>query len=183
MTDPALVTQVMASDCVGLWRRTLLIAADGSHDAGTDVTWLQADSAYVDSRGFAGELTQRGNVFSWRRDVELEPSGPTPDEGEMRWDGATLIETGVHEDYVEHWVLELGPTMPRGGLFIRAVDGSRAILLRVGQVFGWLGAGEVYIDTVGGSRWASLAIDLEGERIQANGVRWVVERSEGTVDL
>ncbi|MCV7364467.1 hypothetical protein [Mycolicibacterium neworleansense] len=177
------VKAVMASDCAGLWRRTLLIEADGSCDTEAGVTWLQAGSAYVDSRGFGGELIQRGTVFSWRRDIELEPSGPTPDEGEMRWDGETLIETGVHEDYVEHWLRDPGPTVPHGGLFLRATDGSRAVLVRVGPDFGWLDGDEVVIDTVGGPQWTSLAIDLEGEQIRANGVRWVVERSEGTVDL
>ncbi|MGV0814049.1 hypothetical protein ABQF34_18960 [Mycolicibacterium boenickei] len=177
------MSEVLVSDWAGLWRRVLLIEADGSRDTGTDVLWLQAGGAYVDSRGFGGELTQRGTVFSWRRDIELEPSGPGPDEGEMRWDGEILIETGVHEDYVEHWVRDPCRTEPHGGLFLRAPDGGQAILVRVGPVFGWLGAGEVVIDTVGGPHWAALAIGAEGEQIQANGVRWVVERSEGTVDL
>ncbi|MEV0674840.1 hypothetical protein [Mycobacterium sp. NPDC050441] len=177
------MNQVLASECTGLWRRILLIEADGSRDIGTGVEWLQAGSAYVDSRGFGGQLVQRGNVFSWQRAVELEPSGPVCDEGEMRWDGETLIETGVHEDYVEHWVRDLRPTTPHGGFFLRAPDGGQAILVCVGSIFGWLGAGQVVIDTVGGPRWAALAIDLEGEQIQANGVRWVVELTEGTVDL
>lgn len=174
---------VKADECAGLWRRTLLIEADGSRDADAGVVWLQAGSAYVDSRGFGGELTQRGTIFAWRRDVELEPSGPVPDEGDMRWDGDTLIESGVHEDYVEHWVRDSGPTTPRGGLFLRAPDGDRAILVRVGPVFGWLGAGHVVIDRVSGPRWAALAIGVEDKQIQANGRRWVVERSEGTADL
>lgn len=177
------MSEVLASDCRGLWRRTLLIEADGSHDTGADVAWLQAGSAYVDSRGFGGELVQRGTVFCWRRDIELVPSGPALDEGEMRWEGDTLIETGVHEDYVEHWVREPGPTIPCGGLFLRAPDGGRAILVRVGMIIGWLGAGEVVIDTVGGPRWAALVVHMEGEQIQANGVHWVVERTEGTVNL
>src|SRR5690349_19360402 len=113
-----LVSDVLVSECAGLWRRTLLIEADGSRDAETGVAWLQADGAYVDSRGFGGELVQRGTVFSWRRDIELEPSGPVLDEGDMRWEGETLIETGVHEDYVEHWVRAPGPTAPCGGLFL-----------------------------------------------------------------
>ncbi|MFV8052961.1 hypothetical protein [Mycobacterium sp. 48b] len=177
------MSDVLASQCAGLWRRTLLIEADGSRDTGTGVAWLQAGSAYVDSRGFGGELVQRGAVFSWRRDVELMPSGPVPDEGEMRWDGDTLIETGVHEDYVEHWVRDVGPTTPHGGLHLRAPDGDRAMLVRVGPIFGWLGAGGVVIDRIGGPRWAALAIDMAGQQIQANGVLWVVERTEGTVNL
>lgn len=175
------MSAVAASDCAGLWRRTLLIEADGSRDTGTDVAWLQADSTYVDSRGFAGALVQRGSIFSWQRDVELQPPGPFPDEGEMHWDGTTLVETGVHEDYVEHWHRTQPPSAPRGGWVLRAPDGSRAVLVRVGQVFGWLGGGEVVIDTVTGPRWEALAVSAEREQIQADGVRWVVERSEGTV--
>ncbi|WP_454789357.1 hypothetical protein [Mycolicibacterium lutetiense] len=177
------MSEVLASECVGLWRRTLLIEADGSRDTGTDVAWLQAGSAYVDSRGFGGELMQRATVFTWRRDVELEPSGSVPDEGEMHWEGQILVEAGIHDDYVEHWVRDDGPTTPCGAMSMLAADGSRAILVRVGPVFGWLGGGEVVIDAVGGTQWAALAIDLEGDQIQANGVRWVVERSEGTVNL
>ena len=98
----------LIAECTGLWRRTLLIDADGSRDTGGDVRWLQGITAYVDSRGFAGPLHQRGNVFEWHRDVDLEPPGPFPDAGAMHWDGDVLVETGVHEDYVEHWVRDAG---------------------------------------------------------------------------
>ena len=43
------MTAVLVSDCVGLWRRTLLIDADGTSDTGTDVTWLQGITAYIDT--------------------------------------------------------------------------------------------------------------------------------------
>ncbi|MDT5014507.1 MAG: hypothetical protein QOD39_667, partial [Mycobacterium sp.] len=49
---------VSMADCAGLWRRTLLIEADGSRDSGTGVLWLQGLTTYVDSRGFAGRLDQ-----------------------------------------------------------------------------------------------------------------------------
>ena len=80
------MTAVLASDCAGLWRRTLLIEADGSRDTGTDVTWLQGITAYVDTRGFAGTLSQSDNVFEWHRSVDLEPPGPFPDAGSMHWE-------------------------------------------------------------------------------------------------
>ena len=104
------------ADCAGLWRRTLLVGADGSRDTGGDVRWLQGITAYVDSRGFAGPLHQHDNVFEWHRDVDLEPPGPFPDAGAMHWDGDVLVETGVHEDYSEHWVRDVGPATPCGGL-------------------------------------------------------------------
>lgn len=175
------MTAVIASDCTGLWRRTLLVDADGSRDTSTDVVWLQGLTAYVDSRGFAGSLRQRADVFQWNRDVELEPPGPFPDAGEMRWDGTTLVETGVHEDYVEHWVREAGPTTPCGAVFVRGPDGKPGLLVRVGALFGWAGGGTVLIDEVEGSNWAALGIKLCGNQIRANGVRWIIERSEGNV--
>ena len=49
---------VLMTECSGLWRRTLLIAGDGSRDVSTEVAWLQGITAYVDTRGFAGRLGQ-----------------------------------------------------------------------------------------------------------------------------
>ena len=174
-------TPVLA-DCAGLWRRTLLIESDGSRDTGTDVRWLQGATGYVDSRGFAGTLHQHGDTFEWHRDVDLKPPGPFPDAGSIRWDGATLIETGVHENYVEHWVRDAGSSEPCGALFLTAPGGGAGLLVRVGGMFGWAGAGDVVIDAVGASRWNALVIDTASGRVQANGVRWVVGSSEGNVN-
>ena len=57
------MTTVLMAECSGLWRRTLLIAADGSRDTGTEVAWLQGSTGYVDTRGFAGRLSQRADAF------------------------------------------------------------------------------------------------------------------------
>jgi hypothetical protein len=176
------VTTPVLADCAGLWRRTLLIESDGSRNTGTDVRWLQGATGYVDSRGFAGTLHQRGETFEWHRDVALEPPGPFPDAGSMRWDGRTLIETGVHENYVEHWVRDDGSTEPCGALFLTAPDVGTGLLVRVGGMFGWAGAGEVVIDAVGAPRWNALVIDAGGQGVQANGVRWLAARHEGTVN-
>jgi hypothetical protein len=176
------VTTPVLSDCAGLWRRTLLIDANGARDASTSVAWLQGITGYVDSRGFAGTLHQRGDVFEWHRDVDLEPPGPFPDAGSMRWEGRTLIETGVHENYVEHWVRDEAWAEPCGALFLTAPDGGAGLLVRVGRRFGWAGGGEVVIDAVGTSRWDALEIDMVGRQVQSNGVRWFIERSEGNVN-
>jgi len=167
------------TDHTGLWRRTLLIGADGGRDGGGDVRWLQGLTAYVDSRGFAGSLHRHDDVFEWHRDVDLEPPGPFPDAGSMNWDGDVLVETGVHEDYVEHWVRDHGPGDGCGAAFLRDEDGAKGLLLYVGQSFGWAGAGVVVIGRRGDPDWTTLEITLSDNHIRASGRSWLVERSEG----
>jgi hypothetical protein len=174
------MTAVLASDCVGLWRRTLLIDADGSSDTRTDVTWLQGITAYVDTRGFAGTLSQSDNVFQWHRAVDLEPPGPFPDAGSMHWDDGTLVETGVHADYVEHWRRDSAAATPCGALFLEGPESQSGLLMRVGHLFGWAGGGTVVIDSVDGPRWNALGIT--DEHVQANGVPWTVVNSEGNMN-
>jgi hypothetical protein len=174
-------TPVIA-DCAGLWRRSVLIEADGSRDTSAGVLWLQGITAYVDSRGFAGRLGQRGDVFEWRRDVDLEPPGPFPDAGTMHWDGDVLVETGVHEQYAEHWVRDEAPAAPCGAVFLHAPDGADGLLLRVGASFGWAGAGAVVIGDVGGSQWNELEIESSGDDVRAAGVRWGVAEREGNIN-
>lgn len=193
------------SECVGLWRRTLLIDADGSRDTTTDVRWLQGLSAFVDLRrpaepgawdGFAGWLFQDGDVFEWRRFTGLSPQH-TPDAGRMHWDGDVLVETGVHADYVEHWVLE--PVAgPCGALTLAGPDNSQALLLRAGELFGWAtrtaGGAEISLGTVSGDRWLITdssdstrdGVDLwprlhTHELTVTGGGQWTVTNSEGEV--
>ena len=171
------------ADCAGLWRRTLLIEADGSRDASTDVLWLQGITAYVDSRGFAGRLGQHDDVFEWRRDIDITPPGPFPDVGRMHWQDGTLVETGVHENYVEQWTRTDGTVSPCGALFLRR-DSDHAILLRVGEMFGWADRRGVQVGGVGERQWCTLGPRLHGNDLEAaNGVRWYVHECEGNVDL
>ncbi|WP_422748561.1 hypothetical protein ACN27E_09650 [Mycobacterium sp. WMMD1722] len=177
-------------DCTGLWRRTLLIEADGSRDVGTDVCWLQGISCYVDSRGFAGVLHRRGDVFEWQRDIDIDidsdsdtaPPEPTPDVGEMHWDGDVLVEKGVHADYVEHWVRDAGPVTPVWAMTLGSPHES-ALLIQVGQAFGWAGPQGVTIGRVGDGRWGRLAAERMDGQLRADGVRWSVLSSEGNVQL
>jgi hypothetical protein len=172
------VTTVVMTQCSGLWRRTLLIAADGSQDTATEVAWLQGITGYVDTRGFAGRLSQDADVFEWQRLIDIEPPGPFPDAGRMHWEASTLVEVGVHENYVEHWVLQDGPVAPCWALF--AAD---AILLRAGERFGWADRNGVLVDEIGGPQWTALNPHINGSDLVANGVRWRVEDSEGDVNL
>lgn len=177
------MSPVKLSDCAGLWRRTLLIEEDGSHVVGGDVRWLQGDASYVDSRGFGGRLHQRDDVFEWHRMVDVEPPGPFPDAGVMHWDGDVLVETGVHEAYVEHWVRDDGPDSPRWSLTLRSDDGADALLLRVGAVFGWASTSTVTLAAVGGPEWEALAPRISDGEVRVNGARWTVVQSEGDVEL
>jgi hypothetical protein len=169
---------VLITECGGLWRRSLLIDSDGTRDTGAGVAWLQGLIAYVDTRGFAGRLSQHGDVFEWHRMVDVAPPGPFPDAGRMHWDNGVLIEEGVHEDYVEHWVREDGTTTPAWGLFM-----TDAILLRAGAHFGWADRGGVVIGVIGDAQWAALDPRMTNGELVANGVRRRIEASEGDVDL
>jgi hypothetical protein len=177
------MTGVLMSECIGFWRRTLLIEADGSRDTGTDVGWLQGITAYIDTRGFAGRLGQHEDVFEWSRLIDIQPPGPFPDAGRMRWETDTLVEVGLHSDYVEHWVRDDGAFSPCWALFVRSGDGDDALLLRVGNLFGWADRTGVMQGVVGGPEWTVLGPCMSGENLEANGVRWKVEQSEGNVDL
>ncbi|WP_123024134.1 hypothetical protein [Mycolicibacterium stellerae] len=177
------MTALVVTDCVGLWRRTLLVEADGSRDESTDVAWLQGITAYVDSRGFAGRLSQRGDVFEWSRAVDLQPPSEHPDAGRMRWEGSTLIESGVHADYVEHWVRDEAGRSPCWGLMGRGPTGDYALLLRVGGLFGWASSSQVLIAEVDGPDWQALGAHLTETELRAGGGRWKIARTEGIVDL
>ena len=169
---------VLMTECSGLWRRTVLIDSDGSRDVSTDVAWLQGVTAYADTRGFAGRLSQHDDVFEWQRLIDVQPPGPFPDAGRMRWEAGVLVEVGVHEDYVEHWVRDEGPAAPCWGLFL-----DSAILLRAGTHFGWADLRGVVLGMVGDPQWTALNPRMNGNDLVANGGRWRIEDSEGEVDL
>jgi hypothetical protein len=75
----------------------------------------------------------------------------------MKWRGDTLVEVGVHEDYVEHWVRDDGAASPCWALTLGAADGGEALLLRVGDKFGWALRAtqqvEVALGTIVDARW------------------------------
>jgi hypothetical protein len=172
------MTAVVLAECTGLWRRTLLIDADG-----TRVLWLQGITTYVDSRGFAGRVNQHGETFEWSRVIDLQPPSHLPDAGRMRWDGSTLVETGVHVDYVEHWEREGVDRSPCWGLTARGAAGDEALLLRVGDLFGWASASGVLIGALDGADWAGLDLRLDSDDLRTNGGRWRIIRTEGVVYL
>jgi hypothetical protein len=169
---------VQMADCSGLWRRTLLVDSDGAHDTSAGVAWLQGITAYVDTRGFAGRLSQDDDIFEWQRLIDIEPPGPFPDAGRMRWENDTLIEVGVHEDYAEHWVRQDGQAAPCWALF--TTDG---ILVCAGAHFGWADRSGVVLGVIGDSQWTALDPRMTDGELVVNGVRRRIEDSEGNVNL
>jgi hypothetical protein len=193
----------LMAECVGSWRRTLLVNPDGSRDT-TDVRWLQGITAFVDSRGFAGWLSQRGDVFEWSHLVDVRPGEVEPDAAVMRWEGDTLIEIGVHADYVEHWEKDLSVALsPCWALTLCAAEGSDALLLRVGKQFGWVRRDaqvEVSMGGIDGAEWVitdsalphrmgrSLRPVLHADYLEVDDGtptlrRWQIKHSEGSVKL
>jgi hypothetical protein len=121
------------SEMPGMWRRSLLIQADGSRDSSTQVRWLQAQTLFVDLRqgaalpdflqlrclndlsagdcaqlalqqGFAGRFGFDGDCFEWLRLIDFQPAGAHADAGRLWWEEEILIETGRDVPYVEHWM-------------------------------------------------------------------------------
>jgi hypothetical protein len=116
----------------GLWRREEIFTPDGYRDTTTLVIWLQTQRFYADIRipadrpkrfgapgfgdyadaelvalarmqGFAGVLTTKGDVCSWRRDLDYQPQAATPDEARFEIEGDRMGEFGIHADYTEIW--------------------------------------------------------------------------------
>lgn len=180
MTPPTITDPLRVADCAGLWQRTLLAVAGETLDATADVRWLQGITAFVDLRrqarrpdftgtrcaddlttvqrawlttqdGFAGHLTDHDSIFQWDRFMGLQPPGPHPDAGHMSWDGDTLVEVGVHADYLEHWSRPSDTDPECWAVDLISATGNRALLLRVGDRFGWARTGpeEISLGVIG----------------------------------
>ncbi|GAA1986607.1 hypothetical protein [Kitasatospora viridis] len=161
-------SQPSLADLPGVWRRTLAREADGSTDRVTDTTWVQGASLFADLRrppgldelvgrrhlneldrpqllalctqkAFAGTFAQDGDAFSWIRRFDLHPSAPLPDAGTLHWHGDVLVEEGLHEDYLEHWVpVERPSSEPAAALLRDPAEGCTGLLLRTGSWFGYV---------------------------------------------
>lgn len=114
-TDTHSPSPVRIGDLAGVWKRTLLVEADGSRDDTSTVYWLQlgsicgdirltADRAASGMSAFAGSLSERDGIFRWSPDVaEGIPADAEPDEGTLKWERGILREDGVRRPYLEHW--------------------------------------------------------------------------------
>jgi hypothetical protein len=150
------------SEMPGMWRRSLIIQADGVHDTTSQVRWLQARTLFVDLRqpaalpdflqlrclndltlkdcmqlarqeGFAGRLGFDGDCFEWLRLIDFQPRSLRADAGRLWWEDALLIEAGRDVAYVEHWMPD--PTVvtrPLAALRLR--DAAAGVTALVVQV-------------------------------------------------
>jgi hypothetical protein len=149
----------------GMWRRTLIIHADGTRDTTTQVRWLQGPTLFVDLRqcatlpdflqlrglhdlsledcaalalqqGFAGRLGFDGDCFEWLRLIDFQPRAGS-DAGRLWWEQEVLMESGRDVPYVEHWLRD--PTVvtrPLAALRLRDTQtGVAALVVQVGTVF------------------------------------------------
>lgn len=211
----------------GLWHRTLLAAPGVRPDTASEVAWLQGPSSYVDLRqpagfahvpgagglddldvgqlyalaaqeGFAGRLLCDGDVFHWRRFIDLHPATGRPDMGRMRAEDGLLVEEGVHEDYLEHWRREEPADSPvrapvagrsAAALLHDPDTGRKGLLVRAGAWFGYargrdplvpLPPGARLADLVAGADRAATArrlLDCEISLGRAGRGGWAVHRS------
>jgi hypothetical protein len=172
--------EIRMAECRGLWGCSPLIDGDGCRDNVADVCWLQGITAFVELRkpqpgaapndGFAGWLSQTGDVFTWARLTGLQRQ-EAPDEGRMSRTDDVLVETGVHADYVEHWVLDdTAGIDPCWALGVASGD-EEALLLRAGM--------PQRIGAELNPRRDSGYLTVVG----AVGHRWQIKESEGSVNL
>jgi hypothetical protein len=142
----------------GMWRRSLIIHADGVRDTATQVRWLQALTFFVDLRqspalpdflhvrcrndltaadcaqlalqeGFAGRLGFDGDCFEWLRLIDFQPRSALADAGRLWWEEEILMEAGRDVPYLEHWMRD--PTVvtrPLAGLRLRDAQSGVAAL-------------------------------------------------------
>jgi hypothetical protein len=141
---------ITVASLTGLWRRSLLVTADGKRDETTSVAWLQAHPHYADLRqpegmpafspvsglddlsmadcrwlaaqqGFAGFFRRLDDGFEWVRMLDFCPPGPVKDIGRLYWDGDILVEEGRDVPYLEHWHRDPSrPVAPTASLVLAA---------------------------------------------------------------
>ena len=112
------------------------------------------------AEGFAGEITLRGNVCTWAREIDWHGPKETPDVGRLDFAAEdTMLETGMAADYTEQW--QRTDNVPEGALRM-AGAGRIAYLVTVGNRFVF-GVGPV---SATGSATALAALEA-GQRDEA----------------
>lgn len=164
-TESAGVVLTSVDQVAGVWRRSLLRSGT-VEDRATSVTWLQAGARYVDLRqpsdrpsfagvsslsdltaeqlswllrqeGFAGTLSCADAIFTWHRDVDLQPPAAVADAGRLLDEGSRVVEVGVLAPYIEHWHRDASPRSSGSAVLRHLGTGRDAVLVRVDDRFGW----------------------------------------------
>jgi hypothetical protein len=140
---------------VGLWRRRVIVRANGVSDTSTRVWWCQGARYHIDLRipadrpalsdaaqlaglagaplaafgaqiAFAGTTVVDGARCEWRPEIAFPRVGDELDAGLMRFDAPDrLHEAGLDGSYTEDW--ERVDAGPVAGLRLVAADGGAAV--------------------------------------------------------
>lgn len=86
-------------------------------------------------QGFYGltevDTSVQPDICRWHRLADFQPPTVSPDAGMLRLDGELLVETGLHDDYLEHW--ERLPGSDQTTEVLAECAASGALLLRAGN--------------------------------------------------
>ncbi|MBI1205347.1 MAG: hypothetical protein GC182_22825 [Rhodopseudomonas sp.] len=150
-------------DLTGLWRRRSIAWPDGRTDTDTEVFWLQGPHRYADLRipagrpsdaeiaclrdldrdrlramarqeGFFGTLDVMRSVACWHRDFDYRPDTGIADRGSLAFEDGVLIERGIEQPYIEHWLREAGSRQVVA-LSLTADSGVPGCLVVAGDAF------------------------------------------------
>jgi hypothetical protein len=153
-------------------------------------------------QGFYGltevDTSVQPDTCRWHRLADFQPPAVSPDAGALRLDGGLLVETGLHEDYLEHWerlpgsdhaVEVLTQNAADGALLLRAGNWAMRVLPRRVSWPAGLAAGmplEAAMEADGADEIALL--DFEISIIRITDIAWTIQHStlpwlEGTVML
>ncbi|MEU4312593.1 hypothetical protein [Nocardia sp. NPDC024068] len=93
--------------------------------------------------GFAGTLaadTGNPTVFTWARQVDIEPFQAVPDTGTLHMEAGTLVERGCLQPYLERWQRDPpdDPAPVAALTLIEPDTGRRGYLLRAGADYAYV---------------------------------------------
>ncbi len=142
-------------------------------------------------QGFHGltevDTTTGTDICRWHRLADFQPPALSPDAGVLRLDGDLLVETGLHEDYLEHWERLSGSNQDTrvlaqsgsgGALLLRAGDWAMRVFPRRAAWPGGLEAGtSLEAITAAGDAQAIALLDFEISLAKITDMDWTVHHS------
>ena len=134
----------------------------------------------------------------WHRLADFQPPALAPDAGALRLAGDLLVETGLHDDYLEHWerlpcsdqsTAVLSENAGNGALLLRAGDWAMRVVPRRAAWPDGLAAGmPLEAALAAGGVDATALLDFEISLAKITDIGWTIQHStlpwlEGTVML